>query len=323
MNKLIYILAASHSGSTLLSMLLGAHPGACTVGELKISSMGDPQKYRCSCGEPIINCLFWKKVAFSMNKKGISFNLATPHMNISDTENKYFAKLLRPMYRGRIIEVFRDLLLSIHPNWRSYLKTIQTRNSVLVETLTEITGAKVVIDSSKIGIRLKYLLKNDNFDVYVIRLIRDGRGVALTYVNPMQFADATDPELRAGGLGGYRKSITLTFKQAVYEWKKANEEAEHITKNIKKSRLIEIKYETLCTKTEDALNHIYSIIGLESNKSIRDFRSVTQHVIGNGMRLDRTSKVALDERWKTQLSETEFNIFNEIAGNLNRKYGYS
>ena len=33
--KLAYILAASHSGSTLLAMLLGAHRETCTVGELK------------------------------------------------------------------------------------------------------------------------------------------------------------------------------------------------------------------------------------------------------------------------------------------------
>jgi hypothetical protein len=35
MRRLAYILAASHSGSTLLSMLLGSHPQIATVGEMK------------------------------------------------------------------------------------------------------------------------------------------------------------------------------------------------------------------------------------------------------------------------------------------------
>ena len=38
--RLAYLLAASHSGSTLLAMLLGAHPEACTAGELKATNLG-------------------------------------------------------------------------------------------------------------------------------------------------------------------------------------------------------------------------------------------------------------------------------------------
>src|ERR1041384_2871141 len=58
--RLAYILSASHSGSTLLAMLLGAHPDACTVGELKLTSMGDVNQYRCSCGDRLMTCSFWR-----------------------------------------------------------------------------------------------------------------------------------------------------------------------------------------------------------------------------------------------------------------------
>ena len=56
--RLFYILAASHSGSTLLAMLLGSHPDVCTAGELKAASVGDVDAYRCSCGAPILQCGF-------------------------------------------------------------------------------------------------------------------------------------------------------------------------------------------------------------------------------------------------------------------------
>ena len=46
--RLVYILAASHSGSTLLAMLLGSHPDVCTVGELKATSLGNVEEYLCS-----------------------------------------------------------------------------------------------------------------------------------------------------------------------------------------------------------------------------------------------------------------------------------
>jgi len=53
MMRLAYILAASHSGSTLLSMLLGSHPQIATIGEMKLSPGGirGLNCYHCSCGE--------------------------------------------------------------------------------------------------------------------------------------------------------------------------------------------------------------------------------------------------------------------------------
>jgi len=62
----------------------------------------------------------------------------------------------------------------------------------------------------------------------VIRLIRDGRAVALTYMDPAGFADAKDPSLRAGGMGGDRRREKLTMAQAAREWRRSNEEAEHV-----------------------------------------------------------------------------------------------
>jgi hypothetical protein len=41
----------------------------------------------------------------------------------------------------------------------------------------------VLVDSSKVGIRLKYLLRIPEIDIRVIRVIRDGRAVALTYTD--------------------------------------------------------------------------------------------------------------------------------------------
>ena len=78
------------------------------------------------------------------------------------------------------------------------------------------TGKSVIVDSSKIGIRLKYLLRNPCLDVKIIRLIRDGRGVALTYMNPAGFADATDPGLRSGGTG-IEKENGLSMAEAARE----------------------------------------------------------------------------------------------------------
>ena len=78
MTRLAYILAASHSGSTLLSMLLGSHPQIATIGEMNLSpkAMGDLNRYRCSCGALIRQCGFWQKVKEAMHHRGMAFDLA-------------------------------------------------------------------------------------------------------------------------------------------------------------------------------------------------------------------------------------------------------
>jgi hypothetical protein len=329
MGQLAYVLAASHSGSTLLSMVAGAHPEACTVGELKANFLGNPERYRCSCRELIMECPFWKKVTAAMAAKGIEYDPTRARTSIASIPYPYVKRLLGPLHRGPFLEGIRDAALSLHPGWHRDLKVIQERNAALVNTLQELSGAKVIIDSSKVGLRLKYLLRNPGLDIKIIRMIRDGRAVALTYMDTDSFADATDPSLRASGrdvgLPGLCKKMAagLPMESAAREWRRSNEEAECLLAGLDKSQWIEVRYEDLCTETEATLRRIYEFLGLDPAKMERNFRSKEHHVVGNGMRLDTTSEIWLDERWKQHLTKEDLLTFDSIAGDLNRRYGYN
>lgn len=72
---LVYILAASHSGSTLTAMLLNSHPDICTAGELKATSLGDTDKYHCSCRTLIGDCPFWQGVSGEMKRLGFDYDV--------------------------------------------------------------------------------------------------------------------------------------------------------------------------------------------------------------------------------------------------------
>jgi len=325
MTQLAYILAASHSGSTLLSMLLASHRRVATVGELKLSSgtMGAIGRYRCSCGALIRECGFWKKVKESMKARGFEFDLTSAGTDYGAAGSWYPRRLLAPMHGGRLFEHFRDTALGLSPAWRRQLARFHGRNAALAAAVTEIAGAKVVVDSSKTAVRLKYLLRNPELDVKVIRLIRDGRGVALTYMDPADYADAEDPSLRGGGSGGEREKERLSMTKAAYEWRRDNEEAEHVLRYLSKSQWIEVRYEELCKDLDNTLGRLFSFLGLDPGKRVRDFREVPNHVVGNGMRLDTTSQVTLDERWRSMLTKDDLKVFERAAGKLNRKYGYS
>ena len=323
MAKLAYILAASHSGSTLLSMLLGAHPDVCTVGELKATTLGNVERYRCSCGLLIRECGFWRRVAGEMASRGHLFDVTRAGTNMLDLESRYAVRLLRPLHRGAVLESIRDAALSVSGAWRRHLEETQKRNLALIESLSSLTGARVVVDSSKLGLRLKYLLRIPSLDVKVVRLIRDGRGVGLTYANPSEFADARNEERRGGGSGiSETMEKGRDMRTAAREWRRSNEEAEALLAGLHRSQWLEVRYEDLCRDPANALRRVCSFVGVDPDRIVLDFRSAEHHVVGNGMRFDSTSEVRLDERWKTELNDEQLRVFESVAGDMNRRYGY-
>ncbi len=323
MTKLSYILAASHSGSTLLSMLLGTHPRIATIGEMKLSarSMGNLDCYRCSCGNLIRECAFWQKIKNGMTDRGFSLDLAAAGTDYREVESGYARRLLAATHRGGFLEHVRDVALSVSPVWRSQLSCIHRRNAALAATVARIAGAKVVVDSSKNPVRLKYLLRNSELDVKVIRLLRDGRAVALTAMDTAAYADASDPALRGGG-GGSSNNERLSMFEAAHRWRRSIEEAEHVLARMDRSRLIEVRYEDYCCDPDGTLDRLHRFLGVEPVRRPQEFRSIEQHVVGNGMRLDTTSEIRLDERWRDVLNEDHLRIFDGIAGAMNRRYGY-
>jgi hypothetical protein len=303
-------------------MLLGAHPEACTVGELK-GVRENPQSYRCSCGALIRECGFWLRINAAMARRGLNFAITEAGTNIQNVGHWYLRRLLDPLHRPPVLEFIRDAFLSALPAWHSHLRNVQCRNAALVGALLEESGAKIVIDSSKVGLRLKYLLCNPDLNVRVLRLIRDGRGVALTHTNPAQFADAAEPGLRSGGSGLVRPDFRLPIHEAALLWRRSNEEADCVTASLGKSVCMEVRYEQLCQHPDETLQSICRFLEISPMPIGNNFRQrKLQHIVGNGMRFDTSSEIRLDERWKTQLSENDLKVFNRLSGGLNRKYGY-
>jgi len=320
--KLAYILAASHSGSTLLAMILGSHPEIATVGELKFTALGDVERYRCSCREEIRKCAFWAGVVEDMAARGFDFDLNNAGTDFGSIGSGYARKLLLPLHRGKGMEGVRDLALLLSPVWRRDYRKIQEKNAELIACIAGRMGKRMVVDSSKVAVRLKYLLRNPDIDVKVVRLIRDGRAVGLTYMDSARFADAADQHLRGGGMGIDGDYPRLSMQDAAWEWRRSNEEAEILLNGIDKSRWIEVRYEAFCQDPQSETSRIFSFLRTDPVDSMACFRSAVHHVVGNGMRLDTRREVILDERWRDILSRENLSVFEAVAGKLNRRLGY-
>ena len=320
--RLVYILAASHSGSTLLSMVLGSHPQIATVGELKFTAMGNIDRYRCSCHEEIRKCSFWNDIVMDMDKRGFVFDLKNAGTDFQSAGNGYTRYLLHPLHRGPFLEALRDAGLSLSFVWRKEYEKIQSKNLALLDSIAKRLGKRIIVDSSKLAVRLKYLLRNSAIDVRVVRLIRDGRAVALTYTDSARFADASERDLRGGGMGIMRDYKRLPMREAAMEWRRSNEEEESLLATIDPSLSIEVRYEDFCKQPSVALNRIFNFLDVAPVDVITAFRNTVQHVVGNGMRLNSNREIRFDEQWREILTKKDLEVFESVAGDLNRRLGY-
>ena len=321
----VYILGASHSGSTLLALLLNAHPDVATIGETSPGKMGDVDTYRCSCGRVIKDCPFWAKVARRMQERHSDFRLGDFGTAFEYPANRVINRVLQCEHRGVALEWVRDTVLRWSPGWKRAQARIKARCYDLASVVLAESGKRILVDSSKVAHRLKFLWRIPEFHIRVIHLVRDGRAVALTYMRQDEFADSREPAWRRGGRGMASEATapSLPMHTAAEEWRRCLRSEQHVLAGLPRSRWIEVRYEELCGNPEGTLERIHSFLGTKSGPVTRAFRAAENHVIGNGMRLDTTSEIALDERWRSVLTEEYVRVFDSVAGGVNRRYGYT
>jgi len=144
--RIIFIASLSHSGSTLLDLLLNAHPRVASVGELKqLSRFAGFQKRRvwhgCTCGAATLwDCPFWSRV--------------------SALAEEATGKTIKELN----VENYADV------------ESFQRDNVTLFNAIAVASGKTYIVDSSKSRSRLKLLMNNPSLDVFPVFLVRNPKG---------------------------------------------------------------------------------------------------------------------------------------------------
>lgn len=298
--KLVYILSPARAGSTLLTYLLSNHHEIATVGELKATAMGNIDEYICSCGEPILECGFWSKVTHGMKEKGCDFDVSNfgTHYQFHKLP---CSKMIGGTVKGKVYETIRDLYLGTSSECKTRIDAVTRNNKEIINTICEIQNKSIFLDDSKSPIRLKHLIKADIWDIYVINLIRDGRGVVTSYM----------------------KTTNYTITKAVSEWRHICNEIDNVLVLVKPSNVCKIHYEDICNNVDSSLNQLCSFIGCEPFENSQVLDKTNRHILGNSMRLKSTTEITLDERWRNNMIGENLEYFESEVGDLNRKLGYS
>jgi Sulfotransferase family len=298
MIRMGYIASNSFSGSTLLTLLLGAHPRISTVGELKWGNL-DLDSYRCSCGKLLRECGYWQHVQGEMDRQGLSFELQNPRTEYR-VPGSLALRVSSAAPRGMLFETARDMLLALLPAARREWDRFRRVNAGAIQAMLEADHAECFVDASKDPLRLRYLLDTGDYDLRIIHLVRDGRAVTCSGIK------------NEGAEAGHVSR----------EWVRTHDQIKRLARRVPKQSYVMMRYEDLCRDPAGMLNMLCDFLSLPQADLLAQYAQSEQHVLGNRMRLEARNGIKLDEKWRTMLQPGQLATFERIGGGLNRQYGY-
>ena len=171
--KIVFIIGAGRSGSTLLDRTLGHHSLAFSVGEIINLNRELDNNSLCGCGTNFRCCTFWNEIFKELNSRtGINvldenwkFDISFFHGDRGIRRRIYQLKFARSLLFKRKL---RDSIIVSHI----------ANQELLYNAIFDKTRCELIVDSSK-NLRRALLLANHlkNVRCYFLHLVRDGRAV--------------------------------------------------------------------------------------------------------------------------------------------------
>jgi hypothetical protein len=189
-------------------------------------------------------------------------------------------------------------------------KEYSRQTAALYESIAQVTGRKILVDSSKNPLRAHALSRMEGLDVRFIHLVRDARGVAWCYIR----APVKNENLRFS---------TPTFAAA---WNLQNLESNWVTRHSTSKALL-VRYEDLVQIPRAVFTNIGQLIDCDL-ASVADLLVTGQdlgikHMAGgNYLRMSGTVKLKPDIEWTQYLPQRDRQTIWWISGWLLKRYGY-
>jgi len=315
---LIYILGSSRSGSTILELLLNAHPEIWATGEAEYLpwELKEPRK-PCGCGSQIVDCPFWQQ--------------ALPKVPIGKGSYpiEYFKN---PNRAGKTlkIDLLPGLLLGkIGSRQQRAIKEYGVLNAEYFSTVKRTAEAQArvklqwLVDSSKDLYRLHWLNRSGCFDIKVIYIVRDPRAFVYSKIartgmdGPKGLAASGDRSAcnDAKWRGVIRQITAWMFQNAIM--------SRMINSNFDSANIYRLQYEALAQEPNKILNEISQWLGVEfpENASL-SFRHVENHAISGNPSRWKADSIRLNEVWREKMPHSIAQTIWGITWPLRCKLGY-
>ena len=324
--KVLKITGSARSGSTILDVVLGNHPHIESVGEVnklvrtgwisRESLRGIEQKSLrrpiCTCGKrldvlyvdtPDEACPFWSRVRHEWVERTDPDSIESYPKLQNDFEPQ--GRWPRLLYEKRRRSA----------SFRSYAGLTRA----FFESIRAVSGKPVIVDSATVPAQAFALGMTPGMDLYVVHLVRDGRGVVASHMGSFR-------KDRPAGIMWDHKGRPMW--KSVVRWIILNLATEWVCARLGPEKTMRLRYEDFVADPEGALDRIGSLIGLDLTDLAQDASSGKPMHAGHNVGGNRTKKsgtITLRpdvQEWRTALSPTEQRLSWASMGWLMRRYGY-
>jgi len=301
--KILYISGWTRSGSTILDRILGHIEGYFSLGEFRyVWDRGLVDNRLCGSGVPFRNDEIWTQV-FDKAFGGMDPSLGTRMTGIRDRmiPKRALGWMLLP---GGFIRP------------RGYSEFMENLRKTY-EAISEVTGATVIVDSSKSPPYGHLLASLPGFDVRTVHLVRDPRAVSQSWLKSKTIKD---------GIEGEAMSVLHPANNA-FHWNYWNFASEILVRGYKRPYIF-LRYEDLMENPRVAVDSLTAFMGTPGVRApfVTD-NSVelgADHTVsGNPDRMKKgIIELKADNRWMNQLPASARRWTEFICWRGMRRYGY-
>jgi hypothetical protein len=285
----VYIVGWGRSGSTLLTAILGEFQSTFAAGELRsLWTRGVIGRRLCGCGEPIPECPVWSQV-LERTKGAPSDAEEMARIQAQRLRSRHFLPELLKLVRNR----------GPDPELTRYAETY----ALALQAVADVTGAEVVIDSSKSPLDA-LLLERAGVDLQPVNLVRDPRSVAASWSRRKRLDDGDDAELRR--FSPWTSSVL---------WSLWNALAVLVGRRSRRSRVV-VRFESFLDHPAEEVERLARAFGLDAGDVRLEDRHVhltPNHLVaGNGDRF-KTGDVLIDPVDRIRLERPIDSLLSSIA----------
>jgi len=307
--KVLSIVGAGRSGSTVLASILGEAPGFASAGEIRwLWQRGVRERRPCACGRAPTDCPVWGPVVDATLDAVDRRDHGRALAEIIDAQSEIATLPHR-------LRVLRSPSVTT-TSWRS-LDVVRTAIGAACHSFAQVTDARVVVDTSKRPHDAAVVGALRDLDLYVVHVVRDPRAVAYSWCRDKTFTVA----------GQTRTMGTRRPASSARRWTSNSLGAEVLRRQVAQDRWLRLRYEDFCAAPADSYSAIMALLGEEGPSPFDGPDSVRLHpghiVAGNPSRFEVGSvRIRVDEEWRQRMSARDQRLVGWSTYPLRLRYGY-
>ncbi|MEV0393388.1 sulfotransferase [Polymorphospora rubra] len=305
MAVVLFVGGLGRSGTTLVERLMGELPGVCALGEVVHLWQRDVRDdERCGCGASFSACRFWQLVG---ERAFGGWHRVDVYRVLALKEAVERTRHIPRLAGSRLPDDLRDLV----EEYAGYYRAIYT-------AAAEVSGATVVVDSSKHSALAHCLRWAPDIDLRVAHVVRDARGVAYSWTKTVGRPETDGADTMTRYAPG-RSALLWNAHNAAF--------------GLLARRgvpVLRVRYEQLIGAPVDELRRLAAFTGVDLSGADLGFVTGTyadlrvgHSAAGNPMRFE-VGRIPLrhDDTWMAALPPGQRRLVGAVCAPLLRAYGY-